>query len=106
MLFDISYLNLYAIDIENVLNCILSEVYCIKRSMVFSKTMITALCLIAVFASCYASVESESVKCSRDCKKEELECSTECRMEDVIDKPEVLGCLKECKIETETSWTL
>lgn len=23
-------------------------------------------------------------------------------MEDVIDKPEVLGCLKECRIETET----
>lgn len=101
MLFDILYLNFYVIDIENVLNCILFEVYCIKCSMVFFKMMIMVVCLIVVFVLCYVLVEFEFVKCSRDCKKEEFECFIECCMEDVIDKLEVFGCLNECKIEIE-----
>lgn len=50
----------------------------------------------------YDMMGSPSKRCNTECDRETLECSANCRMEDVLDKREVMGCLRECKLQTAT----
>uniref|UniRef100_A0A8W8J366 Uncharacterized protein n=1 Tax=Magallana gigas TaxID=29159 RepID=A0A8W8J366_MAGGI len=57
-----------------------------------------------LLSACYAddSMESTVIRCNHQCSIETVECSANCRMEDVLDKSDVLSCLADCKLKSET----
>lgn len=66
--------------------------------------MVHLMCLAVLLSACFAdeSMKSTVIRCNHECSREKYECSANCRMEDVLDKPDVLSCLADCKTKSET----
>lgn len=66
--------------------------------------IVHSMCFVVLLSACYAddSMESTVIRCNHQCSIETVECSANCRMEDVLDKLDVLSCLADCKLKSET----
>lgn len=66
--------------------------------------IVHSMCFVVLLSACYAddSMESTVIRCNHQCSIETVECSANCRMEDVLDKSDVLSCLADCKLKSET----